>query len=141
MPYRYRGTPYRYRRGPVGGSCLRDFCLIDAGCCIGESLDGNCLVLTVLAVPQLFLQLREVGRDPGSSVGGAARVIVGAIRVYQREISAHRPGCCRFTPTCSEFAVRAVHRHGARRGLALTIGRLVRCRPGGRRGLDPVPGS
>lgn len=134
--YGYRGAPYGYRRGPMGGSCLRDACLLDAGCCIAESLDGNCLVLTMLTVPQLVAELRRHGRGSG---GGAARMIVGGIRVYQREISARRPGCCRFSPTCSEYAVRAVQVHGARRGLALTVRRLLRCRPGGRRGSDPAP--
>lgn len=43
-----------YWRRPVGGSCLRDACLLDAGCCLGESLSGNCLVMTLLALPQLM---------------------------------------------------------------------------------------
>jgi uncharacterized protein len=46
---------------------------------------------------------------------------------------------CRFTPTCSEYAVEAVERHGAGRGAALAARRLGRCRPGGPSGYDPVP--
>lgn len=46
---------------------------------------------------------------------------------------------CRFTPTCSEYAMDAVRTHGAMRGTALTVGRLCRCHPWGHCGYDPVP--
>jgi len=46
---------------------------------------------------------------------------------------------CRHTPTCSEYCVEAVCRHGWLRGLMLGTGRLLRCRPGGTHGYDPVP--
>ena len=46
---------------------------------------------------------------------------------------------CRFQPTCSEYALEALHRHGPIRGLALTVRRIASCRPGGRDGYDPVP--
>nr|WP_323368986.1 membrane protein insertion efficiency factor YidD [Modestobacter roseus] len=65
--------------------------------------------------------------------------MLAAVRGYQRAISPRRPPCCHFTPTCSAYAVEALERHGARRGSWLTVRRLVRCRPGGRRGADPVP--
>jgi uncharacterized protein len=67
-----------------------------------------------------------------------ARAVVALIRVYQAARIGH-VSPCRFTPTCSHYAVEAVERHGARRGLRLTIRRLGRCRPGGPFGLDPVP--
>jgi putative membrane protein insertion efficiency factor len=67
-----------------------------------------------------------------------ARITLVLLRVYQGARSG-RVSPCRFTPTCSQYAAEAVHRHGARRGLRLTIGRLGRCRPGGPFGLDPVP--
>ncbi|MDQ2710229.1 MAG: membrane protein insertion efficiency factor YidD [Actinomycetota bacterium] len=85
------------------------------------------------------MALRPGGAAEGVAGGRAAQAIVGAIRIYQREISARRSGCCRMTPTCSEYGAQAVHLHGARRGLGLTVRRLLRCRPGGRRGSDPVP--
>jgi putative membrane protein insertion efficiency factor len=66
-------------------------------------------------------------------------VLLAAIRLYQREIGAHRAPCCRFTPSCSEYAARSVAAHGAARGTLLAARRLVRCRPGGARGADPVP--
>lgn len=46
---------------------------------------------------------------------------------------------CRFLPTCSHYALEALERHGAARGLALTLGRLARCHPLGGRGVDLVP--
>jgi putative membrane protein insertion efficiency factor len=65
--------------------------------------------------------------------------MVAAIRVYQREVSAHRPPVCRFEPSCSQYGVEAIERFGAWRGTWLTLRRLARCRPYGRRGADPVP--
>jgi putative membrane protein insertion efficiency factor len=64
---------------------------------------------------------------------------VAAVRTYQREVSARRPAVCRFTPSCSVYAVEALERHGAARGSWLTVRRLLRCRPGVARGADPVP--
>jgi putative membrane protein insertion efficiency factor len=69
---------------------------------------------------------------------GAARVATGLIRAYQAA-RLGRVSPCRFTPTCSQYALEAVDRHGARRGLAITARRLSRCRPGGPFGFDPVP--
>jgi putative membrane protein insertion efficiency factor len=48
---------------------------------------------------------------------------------------------CRFLPTCSEYALEALERHGCLRGSWLTVRRILRCRPGGGHGFDPVPGS
>jgi putative membrane protein insertion efficiency factor len=70
--------------------------------------------------------------------GLTARVLVGGIRTYQLARSG-RVSPCRFTPTCSQFAVEAVSRHGARRGSTMALRRLMRCRPGGPSGFDPVP--
>ena len=70
--------------------------------------------------------------------GVAARLVKGAIRAYQVARTGH-VSPCRFTPTCSQYAVEAVERHGARHGLALAVRRLGRCRPGGPSGYDPVP--
>ena len=122
-----------------GSSCLRDACLLETGCCVAESLDGNCLVLTLLAGPQLAAVLLGGARDGGSDGRSVADRLVGAVRVYQQRVSAGRPPVCRFTPSCSEYAVQAVQAHGAVRGAVLALRRLVRCRPGGRRGVDPVP--
>jgi uncharacterized protein len=67
-----------------------------------------------------------------------ARLLVGLFTLYQLARSGH-PSPCRFLPTCSNYAIEAVSRHGARRGLSLAVRRLGRCRPGGPSGFDPVP--
>jgi putative membrane protein insertion efficiency factor len=60
------------------------------------------------------------------------------IEAYQRAF-AGRPSPCRFFPTCSSYAHEAFEVHGTRRGGWLTLRRLVRCRPLGPSGFDPVP--
>ena len=66
------------------------------------------------------------------------RVLVGAIRTYQRAVEG-RPSPCRFTPSCSCYGIEALEQHGTLRGLYLTVRRLLRCRPFGPSGYDPVP--
>lgn len=61
------------------------------------------------------------------------------IYFYQRAISPLTPPSCRFTPTCSEYAVQALRKHGPLKGLYLTVRRLLRCHPWGGSGYDPVP--
>lgn len=61
------------------------------------------------------------------------------IYFYQRCISPLIPPSCRFTPTCSEYAVQALRKHGPLKGLYLTVRRLLRCHPWGGSGYDPVP--
>jgi putative membrane protein insertion efficiency factor len=70
--------------------------------------------------------------------GPTARILLAVIHLYQLARTG-RVSPCRFTPTCSHYAVEAIERHGARRGLTLTLRRLGRCRPGGPFGSDPVP--
>jgi uncharacterized protein len=62
-----------------------------------------------------------------------------ALRMYRRFVSPMLPHSCRFVPTCSEYAMEAVERHGLLRGSLLAAGRLLRCHPFGRAGLDLVP--
>jgi putative membrane protein insertion efficiency factor len=61
------------------------------------------------------------------------------LRFYQVLISPVFRGSCRYLPSCSEYAREAVERHGAARGLWLSLRRLIRCRPLGSSGYDPVP--
>ncbi|MCI7504874.1 MAG: membrane protein insertion efficiency factor YidD [Coriobacteriaceae bacterium] len=49
------------------------------------------------------------------------------------------PACCRFTPTCSQYALIAFRKYGFLKGFVLTAKRILRCRPGGPHGYDPVP--
>jgi hypothetical protein len=67
------------------------------------------------------------------------QVLHYALRGYKRFISPMLPRACRFVPTCSEYAMEAIERHGAVRGTLLAIGRLSRCHPFARAGFDPVP--
>lgn len=58
---------------------------------------------------------------------------------YRGAISPHFPPSCRFTPTCSAYALEAIRRHGPLKGLWLALRRLSRCHPWGGSGYDPVP--
>ena len=71
--------------------------------------------------------------------GLVARALLALIGAYQRSISPSLVPACRFQPTCSEYAHEAIERHGAIRGVWLAARRLLRCRPLGGRGYDPVP--
>jgi hypothetical protein len=66
-------------------------------------------------------------------------ILTGAIQIYRNILPIHMLHACRFLPTCSEYAEVAIERHGAWRGLGLTLKRLLRCRPFGSCGLDRVP--
>ena len=61
------------------------------------------------------------------------------IRFYRKALSPLIPSCCRFTPTCSQYALEAYRKHGFWRGSMLTAWRLMRCQPFCRGGWDPVP--
>jgi putative membrane protein insertion efficiency factor len=66
------------------------------------------------------------------------RLVVGLIRVYQVAASPF-PSPCRFSPSCSTYALEAFERHGILRGSWLAVRRLARCHPFGGSGVDPVP--
>jgi putative membrane protein insertion efficiency factor len=66
-------------------------------------------------------------------------LLAGMVRGYQLVISPALPPSCRFTPSCSQYALEAIMRHGAVRGTWLTVRRLVRCHPFHPGGFDPVP--
>ncbi|HEX8437213.1 membrane protein insertion efficiency factor YidD [Archangium sp.] len=61
------------------------------------------------------------------------------IRFYKRFLSPLLPPACRFHPTCSVYALEALQKHGALRGVRLTLWRLLRCQPLHPGGIDPVP--
>lgn len=61
------------------------------------------------------------------------------IKFYQLFISPLTPPSCRYTPTCSQYALEAFKKHGPVKGLYLTVRRLLRCHPWGGSGYDPVP--
>ena len=66
-------------------------------------------------------------------------LLIGLIRFYRYAISPFLGRSCRFVPSCSEYAVDALKRHGALRGLWLTMRRVGRCHPWHPGGYDPVP--
>lgn len=66
-------------------------------------------------------------------------LLIGLVRGYRLVISPLFMPCCRFHPTCSQYAIEAIEQHGPLRGSWLTVKRIGRCRPGGPSGYDPVP--
>ena len=65
-------------------------------------------------------------------------MLIGMVRFYQRAISPHKKSCCRYTPTCSEYAIQAIEKYGALKGSYLAIRRILRCNPWGGSGYDPL---
>ncbi|WP_418955349.1 membrane protein insertion efficiency factor YidD [Streptomyces tritici] len=123
----------------------------EEGCCAG-ALDtcthpccaGWASTALLMALVRPGRTARGTQHDPVAPrpQGRVAGRMYDALRYYRTEVSPARPARCPYTPTCSTYAVRALHRHGALRGARLVLGRLLRCRPAvvRRRGPhDPVP--
>lgn len=66
-------------------------------------------------------------------------IAIALVKLYRKLISPLKRPCCRFTPTCSQYAIEAFSEWGFIRGLGLTIWRILRCNPFCRGGSDPVP--
>jgi putative membrane protein insertion efficiency factor len=66
-------------------------------------------------------------------------IFIFLIKVYQRTLSRLLPAACRFYPSCSEYGVQALHKHGVFRGSWLAVKRIGRCHPFNPGGYDPVP--
>ena len=73
----------------------------------------------------------------------AVALLSAPIHLYRKLLSPLKPPTCRFTPSCSVYALEALERHGPLRGLWLAVRRVARCHPitwlGGSSGFDPVP--
>lgn len=67
------------------------------------------------------------------------RVLLALVRFYRRAISPFRPLCCRYTPTCSQYALEAIEKYGALKGGWMAFRRILRCNPFHKGGYDPVP--
>ena len=67
------------------------------------------------------------------------RILIAIVRGYKKYISSLLPPSCRFTPTCSEYAMEAISKHGAWKGSWLALWRILRCNPFCKGGYDPVP--
>ena len=66
-------------------------------------------------------------------------ILLFPVRFYRGYISPLTPPSCRFVPTCSEYTIQALQKHGPIKGLYLSIWRILRCHPWGGSGYDPVP--
>lgn len=69
----------------------------------------------------------------------ACGVLIWLVRAYRVVLSPHLGQCCRFEPSCSVYCIEALRVHGFWKGCWLTVRRLLRCRPFGPSGYDPVP--
>ncbi|HET8817879.1 MAG TPA: membrane protein insertion efficiency factor YidD [Pseudidiomarina sp.] len=77
-----------------------------------------------------------------ANLSKALRAIpIGCIRLYQLVISPLIGPRCRFSPTCSQYAIEAIQKHGMMRGFWLASKRIAKCHPGHPGGFDPVPGT
>lgn len=70
---------------------------------------------------------------------GLSAPFILLVKLYQWCISPLTPPSCRFTPTCSQYAVEALQKYGPLKGGYLALRRILRCHPGGGSGYDPVP--
>lgn len=66
-------------------------------------------------------------------------VLIFLVKLYKYIISPILPNACRYTPTCSSFAIEALQKHGPFKGTSLSIKRILSCNPWGGHGYDPVP--
>ena len=67
-------------------------------------------------------------------------LLINGIRFYQKYLSPLKSApCCKFSPTCSAYAIEAIEKHGAMKGTLLAIWRILRCNPFSKGGYDPVP--
>ena len=67
------------------------------------------------------------------------KAFIGIVRLYQAGISPFLGANCRFSPTCSQYAIEAIGKHGAVRGAWYALRRILRCQPFNKGGYDPVP--
>jgi len=67
------------------------------------------------------------------------KVLIALIRMYQRYISPLKTTKCPYIPTCSQYGIEAIEKHGALKGSLLAAWRILRCNPFSKGGFDPVP--
>ncbi len=89
-------------------------------------------------------EYQEIPLEPYSDAARARhtlldKFLMGIVRFYQRFISPTMPPSCRFYPSCSEYTLQAIAKHGALKGAWLGIKRIGRCHPFNPGGYDPVP--
>ncbi|PWJ36138.1 membrane protein insertion efficiency factor YidD [Sediminitomix flava] len=67
------------------------------------------------------------------------KTLIFLVRFYQQGISPYTPASCRYSPTCSQYMIEAIKKHGPVKGLKLGLKRIGKCHPWGGSGYDPVP--
>lgn len=67
------------------------------------------------------------------------KIAIIFVKFYQAAISPLLPNSCRYTPTCSQYAIEAINKYGAIKGSWMGLKRILRCHPWGGHGYDPVP--
>lgn len=68
-----------------------------------------------------------------------SKILLGLVYFYQNSISPLKPPSCRYTPTCSTYAIQAIKKYGPFKGTYLAVKRVLSCNPWGGSGYDPVP--
>ena len=68
-----------------------------------------------------------------------SKFLIGLIKLYQMTLSPFIGRSCRYTPTCSNYGIEAIRKHGPLKGSWLTLKRVLSCNPWGGSGYDPVP--
>jgi len=68
-------------------------------------------------------------------------ILIFLLKIYKKGVSPYLPPSCRFTPSCSEYAIEALNRFGAVKGSWLAVKRILKCHPFHEGGIDPVPGK
>ena len=119
-------------RNHAGGEVLDPAPEKNGGIPLGEQSDDSHGALSV-AASSGPTEARSSRRSLGTWV------LLGFLRFYIVCLAPIFGGACKFYPSCSNYAVEAVTKHGARRGFALAAKRLLRCRPFTQGGFDPVP--
>ncbi len=119
----------------------------DIAICARPSIAGASFIEVQEDLRRVLRRLCRVGGKQGSVRSRAARVvsktvsgpIIFALVAYKKLVSPVMPRCCRFEPTCADYAAEAYRRFGFFRATGLTLLRLLRCQPLCAGGYDPVP--
>ena len=137
-------------RGQISAMCSVAVCarhtdLITMSYTHPSAIEGLSLLSSIQVRPSTIIrQSKMESREFFSRLWRACKRIVALpfialVRLYQLCISPLTPAACRFTPTCSQYAIEALRKHGVIKGGWLTVKRILRCHPWGGSGYDPVP--
>jgi putative membrane protein insertion efficiency factor len=136
-PRRRPGSDAQPNQAPDQGPAPRA-ALPVAGRSVPDRSDSARRTTIVRRTPVRSAAIDEPDTQTTAGVTRVSVRLLAMVRWYQRAADG-RPSPCRFSPSCSCYAVEALEIHGSRRGLWLTVRRLLRCRPFGPSGYDPVP--